>query len=56
MYLQIENFKNEKWSVRSYNNEKVCYGSLQQCEAYIINAERAKTKKKNNAYKNNRFK
>ena len=47
MYLQIESFKNEKWSVRSYGNKKVCYGSLQQCEAYIINAERARTKKKN---------
>ena len=46
MYLQIEKFKDENWSVRSKDNEKVCYGTLQQCETYMVNAERARRKKK----------
>ena len=41
MYIRIEKFdKPERWSVRSEEDEIIYYGSLQQCESYVISHER----------------
>jgi len=43
MYLRIEEFDPiEKWSVRSEENEKLFYGTISQCESYMMALEREK--------------
>lgn len=46
MYLKIENFKDERWSARSDQNEILKYGTLQECETYIMNIYRRNLEKK----------